>query len=73
MIRNRFVRVTLAVFGFHYQFGGTLRTGIDLTAGAGKTIAAGTVGEIALNGGATVMTQNYFNQFVHIKDESNQK
>ena len=69
MIRNRFVRVTLAVFGFHYQFSGTLRTGINLTAGAGKAIAAVTVGEITLNRGATVMTENYFNQFVHTIDE----
>ena len=57
-------------FGFHNQFGGTLRTDIDLTTGAGKAIAAVPVGEIAFNGGATVMTENYFNQFVHTIDES---
>ena len=60
-------------FGFYNDFGGTLRTGIDLTTRAGKAIAAVPVGEIALYGGATVMTENYFNQFVHTIDESNHK
>ena len=73
MIRKMFVRVISASFCFNNQFGGTFRTGIDLTTCAGKAIAAVTVGEIALNGGATVMTENYFNQFIHTKDESDQK
>ena len=72
-IRKMFVRVIFASFCFHNQFGGTLRTDIDLTTCAGKAIAAVPVGEIALNGGATVMTENYFNQFVHTTDESSQR
>ena len=55
-IRKMFVRVIFASFCFYNQFGGTLRTDIDLTTCAGKAIAAVPVGEIALNGGATVMT-----------------
>ena len=73
MIWNTFLRVKGLVFWFYYQLGGTLRTGINLTTLAGKAVAAGTVSEIALYGGATVMTENYFNQLVHTKDESNQK
>ena len=58
MIRKMFVRVIFTSFCFHNQLGGTLRTGINLATSTGKTIAAGTVGEIALNGGAAVMTEN---------------
>jgi hypothetical protein len=57
------------LFGFYNQFSGTLRTDIDLATGAGKAIAAEAVGEIPLYGSSTVMTKNYFNQFVHTQDE----
>jgi len=60
-------------FGFYNDFDSTLGTGIDLTTRAGKAIATAPVGEVAFNGGATVMTENYFNQFIHTKDESDQK
>jgi len=69
MIRKMFAGVTLAFFWFHNQFGGALRTDINLTAGAGKAVATDSVGEIALNRGATVMTEYYFYQFIHTEDE----
>jgi hypothetical protein len=56
-------------FWFYNQFGGTLGTGVYLTAGAGKAVAAGPVGEIALHRGAAVVTQNDLNQFVHSEDD----
>jgi hypothetical protein len=52
------------LFGFYNQFGGTLRADIDLATGAGKTVAAEAVREIPLYGSSTVMTKNYFNQFI---------
>jgi len=42
---------------------------IDLTTCACKAIAAATVGEIPFNGSSTVVTENYFNQFIHTLDE----
>lgn len=33
---------------FNHNFSTTLRAGINLTAGAGKAVAAGTVGEVPL-------------------------
>ena len=55
-------------FWFYDQFGGTLRTSVDLTTHAGKTIAAVAVREVALDGGTAVMTKKYFNQFIHSQD-----
>jgi hypothetical protein len=69
MIRKMFIRVIFLSFGFYDQFCGTLRTGIDLTTGTDKAIAAVPVGEIALNGSPTIMTKNYFYQFIHTEDE----
>ena len=50
---------------FDNQFGCTFRTGIDLTTGAGKAIAAGPVGKITLYGGTTVMTEYEPDQLIH--------
>ena len=68
-MRKRFVRVTGALFVFYNQLGGTFRTDIDLATGAGKTIAAMTVGEVPLDGSTTIVTKDYFNQFVHKEDD----
>jgi hypothetical protein len=57
------------ILWFNNQFGGTLGTGIYLATLTGKAVAAAPVGEISLDGGTAIMTQNDFNQFVHREDD----
>lgn len=58
------------LFWFNYNFSSTSWACIDLTTCAGKTVAAATVGQISLKGHTAVMTEDQFNQFIHMKDES---
>jgi len=62
------MRVTVVLFGFYNQLCGTFRTDIDLTTCAGETVAAMTVGEIPLYGSPTIVTKDYFYQFIHKED-----